>query len=237
MPATSASGSKRRPRSMESTPSPPANAKAKGRKPAARRACEIDTTSESVVKRNGMSMTANTASDPPTTYAAQRRRAAKPAREIDSNAAIATAPLRVKTSAARLYTVSDRTSSCPSYWSKARRTSFWSGETDRVSLTIGSSQSMKSAAGTTSAPSATSPARRSARAHSARTARNPTNGIQRKSAYVGCTTASTSPAAAVDATSPRDGRRTVSSASASAAGTSSWRDDVAGSARNTYAPP
>ena len=36
---------------------------------------------------------------------------------------------------------------------------------------------------------------------------------------------------------PIDGERTDSSASASAAGTRSWRDDVAGSARNTYAPP
>src|SRR6188472_3001526 len=68
-------------------------------------------------------------------------------------------------------------------------------------------------------------------------ARKPTNGIQRKIAYVGCTTARTSPAAAVDARSPSDRERIVSRASARAAGTSSWRDAVAGSARNTYAPP
>ncbi len=65
---------------------------------------------------------------------------------------------------------------------------------------------MKSAAGTTSAPSASAPARTSARSHSARTTRKPTNGIQRKIAYVGCTTASTNPAAAVEATSPSDGQ-------------------------------
>ena len=46
---------------------PPANAKANGRNPAARRACEIETASESAVKRYGTSMNANIASAPPTT--------------------------------------------------------------------------------------------------------------------------------------------------------------------------
>ena len=47
-------------------------------------------------------MTANTASEPPTTNAAQRLRAAKAASGISSSAAIATGPLRVNTSGARL---------------------------------------------------------------------------------------------------------------------------------------
>ena len=67
------------------------------------------------MKRNGTSITANTASAPPTTYAAQRRRAAKPATGMSSNAAIATAPARVKTSGARLYDVGEWTTSCPLY--------------------------------------------------------------------------------------------------------------------------
>ena len=92
-------------------PIPPAKAKANGRKPAALRACEIETRSASDVKRYGTSMTANTASEPPTTYAAQRRRAARPASGIMSSAAIATAPERVNTSGARLYDVSERTTS------------------------------------------------------------------------------------------------------------------------------
>jgi hypothetical protein len=63
----------------DSTPSPPANANAKGRKPAARRACEIETRSARLMKRNGTSMTAKTASEPPTTNAAHRRRDASAA--------------------------------------------------------------------------------------------------------------------------------------------------------------
>ena len=220
-----------------STAIPPAKANANGRNPAARRACEIETRSASEVKRNGTSITANTASEPPTTYAAHRLRAANPASGTSSSAPIATAPARVNTSAARLYEVSEWTTSWLPYCSNARCSSSASGETDRVSFTTGRSQSMKSDAGTTSAPSASTPSRRSARCHSARTRRKPTNGIQRKIAYVGCTTARTSPAAAVEATRPAEGMRTVSSASARAAGTSSCRDDVAGSERNTYAPP
>ncbi len=154
-----------------------------------------------------------------------------------SSAAIATAPARVKTSGARLYDVSERTTSWLPYWSKARWSSSASGETERVSPTIGRSHSMNSAAGTTSAPSASEPVRMSLRSHSARTSRKPANGIQRKMAYVGCTTASTNAAALVEATRPRDGERIVSSASASAAGTSSWREEVAGSERKTYEPP
>ena len=185
------------------------------------------------MNRNGTSITANTASAPPTTYAAQRRRAAKPATGMSSNAAIATAPARVKTSGARLYDVGEWTTSCPWYCSKARWSSPASGDTDRVSFTIGRSQSKNSAAGPTSAASASEPVLKSFRSHSTRTTRKPTNGIQRKIAYVGWTTARTSPAAAVDATSPTDGERTDSRASASAAGTRSWREAVAGSERKT----
>ena len=86
-------------------------------------------------------MTANTASDPPATYAAQRRLAAKPASGIMSSAAIATAPERVNTSGARLYDVSERTTSWLPYCSNARCSSPASGETERVSFTIGRSQS------------------------------------------------------------------------------------------------
>ena len=46
---------------------PPARANANGRKPAALRACEIETRSESDVKKNGSNITAKTASEPPTT--------------------------------------------------------------------------------------------------------------------------------------------------------------------------
>ena len=151
------SGSRIGPTRRASTPIPPANANANGRKPAARRACEIETRSDSDVKRYGTSIAANTASEPPTTYAAHRRRAAKPASGIMSSAAIATAPARVNTSAARLYDVSEWITSWLPYWSNARWSSSASGETERVSFTIGRSQSMKSAAGTTSAPSASAP--------------------------------------------------------------------------------
>ena len=137
------------------------------------------------MNRNGRSITANTASEPPTTYAAQRLRAANPASGMSSSAAIATAPARVNTSGARLYDVSERTTSWLPYCSNARCSSSASGDTERVSSTIGRNQSMKSAAGTTSAPSANAPARTSARSHNARTTRKPTNGIQRKIAYVG----------------------------------------------------
>ncbi len=55
------------PASFDNTPSPPANANANGRKPAARRACEIETRSARVVNSSGTSMTAKTASEPPAT--------------------------------------------------------------------------------------------------------------------------------------------------------------------------
>ena len=125
-------------------------------------------------------MTANTASEPPTTYAAHRRRAARHATGTSSSAAIATAPERVNTSAARLYDVSEWTTSWLPYCSNARWSSRAPGETERVSFTIGRSQSMNSPAGATSAASAKAPVRRSARVQSSRTARKPTNGIQRK---------------------------------------------------------
>ena len=48
----------------ERTARPPAKANANGRKPAARRACEIETRSERSVKSSGTSMNVNTASDP-----------------------------------------------------------------------------------------------------------------------------------------------------------------------------
>ena len=111
IPAPSMSGSRTGPTRRASTPIPPAKANANGRKPAARRACEMETRSDSDVKSAGTSIAANTASEPPTTYAAHRRRAAKPASGTMSRAAIATAPERVNTSAARLYEVSDRTTS------------------------------------------------------------------------------------------------------------------------------
>ena len=76
--------------------------------------------------------------------------------------------------------MSERTTSWLPYWSNARCSSSASGVTDLVSFTIGRSQSMNSAAGTTSAASAAAPERTSLRSHSARTARKPTNGIQRK---------------------------------------------------------
>ena len=140
-------------------------------------------------------MTANTASEPPTTYAAQRRRAAKPASGISEQRGDRDRTARVNTSAARLYDVSERTYELAPRTARTR-----AGARRRRARpsacrsTIGSSQSMKSAAGTNEraererararrllAP--TAPARRG----------SPTNGIQRKIAYVGCTTASTKP--------------------------------------------
>ena len=189
------------------------------------------------MKRSGTSMNANTASDPPTTNAAQRRRAAnagqrnqqerrdrdRPASREDLRRE-AVARLRADVELARVLL--------------ERALDLLPVGRDRpVSATIGSNQSMKNAAGTASAASTTLPGRRSCLVQSARTSRNPTNGIHRKIAYVGWTTASTRPAAAVEAKSPRDGACSALSASASAAGTRSCRDDVAGRARNAYAPP
>ena len=147
-------------------------------------------------------MKASTASDPPTTYAAQRRRAAKAASGNSRSAAIATGPLLREDLRARGCSSSrSGRRAGPGSARTPARTSSRSGETDAVSATIGSNQSMKNAAGTASAASTTLPGRRSCLVQSARTSRNPTNGIQRKIAYVGWTTASTRPAAAVEARS------------------------------------
>jgi hypothetical protein len=96
------------------------------------------------------------------------------------SAAIATAPERVNTSGARLYEASEWTTSCPPYCSNARCSSAESGVTERVSFTIGRSQTRNSPAGAARAASASEPVATSARSQSARTTRNPTNGIQRK---------------------------------------------------------
>jgi hypothetical protein len=58
--------------------------------------------SASVVKSSGISIVAKTASEPPTTKAAHRLRAANAASGISSSAATATGPARLKTSGARL---------------------------------------------------------------------------------------------------------------------------------------
>ena len=80
---------------------PPTKANANGRKPAARRDCESDTASERCSKRNGTSIAASTASEPPSTNGAQRRRQASAASGNRISAATATAPLRANTSGAR----------------------------------------------------------------------------------------------------------------------------------------
>ena len=77
-PAARASGRTNIASRLESTAVPPANANANGRKPAARRDCDSDTTSESRSKRNGVSVTASTASDPPSTSDDQQARPRKP---------------------------------------------------------------------------------------------------------------------------------------------------------------
>jgi hypothetical protein len=79
-----------------------------------------------------------------------------------------------------LYDVAERITSWLPYWSNARCSSSASGVTERVSFTIGRSQSMNSAAGTTSALSESAPDTTSRRSHNARTSRKPANGIQRK---------------------------------------------------------
>src|SRR3954470_13826318 len=73
MPAASASGSTQKRSRLVSTNRPPAKANAKGRKPAARRACEIETRSAKVGKSADVSVTVSTASDPPSTNADQPR--------------------------------------------------------------------------------------------------------------------------------------------------------------------
>ena len=67
IPATSASGTTKRPSSAASTPIPPASANENGMNPASRRDCESETTSENGVKSHGTSVIAKTASEPPTT--------------------------------------------------------------------------------------------------------------------------------------------------------------------------
>ena len=76
---------------------PPASANEKGMNPASRRDWESETTSENGVKSHGTSVIAKTASEPPTTYAAQRRRDASTANGIRSSAATAIAPERPNT--------------------------------------------------------------------------------------------------------------------------------------------
>ena len=67
-----------RARERASSASPPAKAKANGTKPAARRDWESETAFEKWTKSSGTSISASTATAPPSTNAPQRRRAAKP---------------------------------------------------------------------------------------------------------------------------------------------------------------
>ena len=76
---------------------PPASANANGKKPASRRACESETTSENGVNSHGTSVIAKIASEPPTTYAAHRRREASAVSGTSRSAATATAPERPNT--------------------------------------------------------------------------------------------------------------------------------------------
>ena len=62
---------------------------------------DSDTASEKCVNRNGTSISASTASEPPSTKAAQRRRAASAASGTASRASTATEPVRPKISGAR----------------------------------------------------------------------------------------------------------------------------------------
>ena len=64
---------------------------ANGTKPAARRACEIETASAKRVKSSGRSISASTSRNPPSTNAAQRRLAARTASGTESSAATASA--------------------------------------------------------------------------------------------------------------------------------------------------
>ena len=80
---------------------PPTSANANGRNPAARRDCESDTASDRCSKKNGTSITASTASEPPRTNDDQRRPQARAASGTRISAATATAPFRAKTSGAR----------------------------------------------------------------------------------------------------------------------------------------
>ena len=80
-------------------------------KPARRRACESETTSANGVNSHGTSVIAKIASEPPTTYAAQRRREASAVSGIRSSAATATAPERPNT-----WGASEKWSADPSSW-------------------------------------------------------------------------------------------------------------------------
>ena len=90
---------------------PPANANPNGRNPASRRDCESETTSENGVKSQGRSVIAKITSEPPTTYAAQRRRDASAVSGISNSAATATAPARPNTCGA-----SEKWSTEPRNW-------------------------------------------------------------------------------------------------------------------------
>src|SRR4051812_5786103 len=76
MPTPSPIGSAAKEVSRASTAAPPATANPNGTKPAARRACEIETASAKCVKRSGSTIRARTRTKPPSTNAAQRRFAA-----------------------------------------------------------------------------------------------------------------------------------------------------------------
>ena len=94
----SASGSTQTRSSLASTQAPPAKANGSGRKAARRRAWDSETAPAKCGKTNGTSRIANTASVPPSTNAAQRRRQATAASGTSTSAAIATAPRRSITS-------------------------------------------------------------------------------------------------------------------------------------------
>ena len=185
------------------------------------------------MNRNGTSITANTASEPPTTYAAQRLRAANPASGISKSAAIATAPARVNTSAARLYEVSEWTTSWLPYCSSARCSSSASGDTERVSFDDRAEPEHEER-GRNDERAERQPARADIspfpqRAHDEEAdERNP------EEDRVGrMDDREHEPRRRGRGESPSVSRRTDSRASARAAGTRSWRDDVAGSERNT----
>ena len=95
-PAASPTGSAPIESSRARTAAPPATANANGTKPAARRACEIETASANRVKRSGTSISTSTARKPPSTNAAQRRRPASTASGTAKSATTAIAPLRPK---------------------------------------------------------------------------------------------------------------------------------------------
>ncbi len=189
-----------------STAIPPANAKAKGTKPAARRDWESETRSEKCGKRTDESSMPSTSTVPPSTNALQRRRAAKRGerderqrgdrdrtRPVDERRGEVIARGRGHDEIARVRAEA-RAPSRP-------RSGCASGSPRRSARAT----RRRAAPGRRRRRAQRRPSGDPTRTRARGRARNPTSGIAMKSAYVGCTKARSSPAKASATASPREG--------------------------------